>query len=56
MRSGTVLNAALHAPPPGWDSEAFERLTDAIAVALVAAVHRRYVGVEMSFKGDEEPE
>jgi hypothetical protein len=41
MRSGIVLKAVLHAPQSGWDHEAFERLTDAIAAALVSAFRRR---------------
>ena len=38
MRSGTALAAVLHAPPSGWDKETFERVTDALGAALVAAV------------------
>jgi hypothetical protein len=29
-----------HAPPEGWPSGVFEKVTDAIAAALVAAVRR----------------
>jgi hypothetical protein len=29
-----------HAPPEGWDAQTFERVTDAIAAAFVAAVRR----------------
>lgn len=36
-----TLRAQRHAPPPGWGAETFERLTDALAAALVAAVRRR---------------
>jgi hypothetical protein len=36
------LSPRRHDPPIGWDREVFERLTDALAAALVAA-HRRAV-------------
>jgi hypothetical protein len=34
------LEPRRHAPPAGWPAEVFERLTDALATALVAAVQR----------------
>jgi hypothetical protein len=30
-----------HNPPSGWSRETFERVTDALAAALVAAVRRQ---------------
>jgi hypothetical protein len=38
-----TLRARRHAPPAGWPVATFERVTDALAAALVAA-HRRYQG------------
>lgn len=35
-----ALEPRRHAPPDGWSREAFERVTDALAAALVAAVRR----------------
>jgi hypothetical protein len=34
------LRPRRHDPPEGWDAATFERLTDALAQALVAAVRR----------------
>lgn len=31
------LVARRHAPPAGWDAETFERVTDALALALLSA-------------------
>jgi hypothetical protein len=36
----STLRAQKHAPPPGWSRETFERVTAAIAAAMVAAVRR----------------
>jgi hypothetical protein len=35
------LEPRRHGPPPGWPAETFERLTDALAAALVAAIRRQ---------------
>lgn len=34
------LRPRRHDPPPGWSRETFERLTDALAAVLIAAVRR----------------
>jgi hypothetical protein len=34
------LEPRRHGPPAGWDREVFERVTDALALTLVAAVRR----------------
>jgi hypothetical protein len=34
------LRATRHDPPEGWSAETFERVTDALAAALIAAVRR----------------
>jgi hypothetical protein len=39
-----TLQPRRHDPPPGWSAEIFERVTDAIAAALVTTYRRR--GVE----------
>jgi hypothetical protein len=36
----TALQPTRHDPPPGWPPEVFERVTDALAAALVAAYRR----------------
>jgi hypothetical protein len=36
-----TLEPRRHAPPADWSPEVFEKLTDALAAALVAAVWRR---------------
>jgi len=36
----SALEPRRHAPPEGWDAQTFERVTDEIAAALVAAVRR----------------
>jgi len=36
----SALQPRRHAPPEGWDAQTFERVTDAIAAALIAAVRR----------------
>jgi hypothetical protein len=35
-----TLEPHQHVPPPGWSPEIFERVTDALAAALVAALLR----------------
>jgi hypothetical protein len=35
------LHPRRHDPPEGWSAETFERVTDALAAALVAAVRRQ---------------
>ena len=35
-----ALEPRRHEPPPGWPGDVFERVTDALAAALVAAVRR----------------
>ena len=40
MTAPPALEPRRHDPPAGWDREAFEKLTDAIAAALIAAVRR----------------
>jgi hypothetical protein len=35
------LRPQRHEPPPGWDAETFERVTDALAAALVASYRRQ---------------
>jgi len=35
-----ALEPRCHTPPPGWSLETFERVTDALAAALVASVRR----------------
>ena len=37
----TDLDARRHDPPSGWPADAFARLTDALAAALVASYRRR---------------
>ena len=44
-----ALRALRHDPPADWSREIFERLTDAIAAALVSAYRRR-----RELDGDEE--
>ena len=41
MIATAVLRPQRHAPPAGWPVVAFERLTDALAAALVANVGRK---------------
>jgi hypothetical protein len=36
-----VIQPQRHAPPDGWPPDVFERLTDALAAALVSAYRRR---------------
>jgi hypothetical protein len=43
-----TLQPRRHAPPPGWPAETFERVTDALAAALVAAVRRERERAEPS--------
>lgn len=40
------LEPRRHEPPTGWPPEVFERVTDAIAAALVAAYRRTEERVE----------
>jgi hypothetical protein len=40
------LQPRRHEPPPGWDRETFETVTDALARALVAAVRRQAEALE----------
>ncbi len=35
------LEPRRHEPPPGWPPDVFERLTDALAAALLAVVRRK---------------
>jgi hypothetical protein len=35
-----TLKPQRHAPPPGWNAQTFEAVTDALAAALVAAYRR----------------
>ena len=39
-----TLTAQRHKPPAGWSPEVFERVTDALAEALVAAYSKEPVG------------
>jgi hypothetical protein len=39
------LGPRRHDPPEGWPPEVFERVTDALAAALVAAVRREQQGL-----------
>jgi hypothetical protein len=39
-----TLQPSRRDPPPGWTVETFERVTDALALALVAAVTRQAAG------------
>ena len=34
----SALEPRRHDPPPGWDAETFEAVTDAIAAALIASL------------------
>ena len=40
MIDPAALEPRRHEPPPGWDAQTFEAVTDALAAALVA-VYRR---------------
>jgi hypothetical protein len=36
----STLQPRRHEPPAGWSADVFEKVTDALAAALVAAVRR----------------
>jgi hypothetical protein len=40
MIDASALQPHRHTPPDGWPPEVFERVTDALAAALVSAVRR----------------
>ena len=42
MTDVSTLQLQRHAPPPGWPPDVYERVTDALAAALVNA-HKRDV-------------
>ena len=46
-----TLEPRRHDAPPGWNAETFERLTDALAAALVSAYRR---GIEAQGPPDVE--
>jgi hypothetical protein len=54
MTSPQALEPRRHAPPPGWSPDVFERLTGAIAAALVAAARRQAAEPEEAAQSKDE--
>jgi hypothetical protein len=48
------LKPRCHEPPLGWPPEVFDRVTDALAAMLVAAVQRAHRSVEEAEPGPAE--
>jgi hypothetical protein len=38
----SAMNPIRHNAPPGWPADVFEKVTDALAMALVAAFRREH--------------
>jgi hypothetical protein len=49
----STLQPRRHEPPAGWSADVFERVTDAVAAALVSAVRRER---ELEERGVPRPE